>query len=150
MTSHLLGAELLTSAAPVISPEAAVPAATGVSSLAWLLLLIPVLGAVVLLVGGRRLDKVGHIIGCATVIIAFVLGLAIFFATTGGRGRPGAQAAPVLLVPVRLAQRRLGAPVRPAVADVRAADHRGRVADPHLFDRLHVPRPGPPEVLRAT
>ena len=82
MTSHLLGAELLTSAAPLISPEAAVPPATGVSSLAGLLLLIPVLGGVVLLVGGRRLDRVGHLIGCATVIISFVLGLAIFLSTT--------------------------------------------------------------------
>ena len=66
----------------MISPEAAVPPATGVSSLAGLLLLIPVLGAVVLLVGGRRLDRVGHWIGCATVIISFVLGVAIFLSTT--------------------------------------------------------------------
>ena len=30
-----------------------------------------------------RLDRVGHLIGCATVIAAFVLGLAMFFATIG-------------------------------------------------------------------
>ncbi len=81
MTSHLLGAELLAVAAPLINPDAAVPSATGVAGFAGLLLLLPVLGGVVLLVGGRRLDRVGHIIGCATVIVAFVLGLLIFLAT---------------------------------------------------------------------
>ena len=35
-----------------------------------------------LLVGGRRLDRIGHLIGCATVIVSFVLGLAIFLSTT--------------------------------------------------------------------
>ena len=82
MTSHLLGAELLHSAAPLISQENAVPPATGVSTLAGFLLLLPIIGAVVLLVGGRRLDRVGHIIGCATVLLSFVLGLAIFLSVT--------------------------------------------------------------------
>ena len=84
MTSHLLGAQLLHSATlPLAASESAVTPATGTVSLAWLLLLLPVLGAVVLLVGGRRLDRVGHLLGCATVVAAFVVGLAIFFATIG-------------------------------------------------------------------
>jgi NADH-quinone oxidoreductase subunit L len=58
-------------------------AATGVSSLAVLLLLLPLAGAVVLLVGGRRLDKVGHYIAVALVGAAFVLGLVMFFDVVG-------------------------------------------------------------------
>ena len=45
-----------------------------------LLIALPLAGAIVLLVGGRLLDRVGHLIGCATVIAAFVLGVVIFFA----------------------------------------------------------------------
>jgi len=78
VTLHLLGAELLKDAVPD-----SVPAASGITSLAALLLLLPIAGAVVLLVGGKRLDRVGHILGCATVVGAFLLGLAIFLATTG-------------------------------------------------------------------
>ncbi len=81
MTSHLLGAELL-AAAPLTSPADTVPPATGVSALAGFLLLLPIIGAVVLLVGGRRLDRIGHIIGCATVIVSFVLGLLIFLSVS--------------------------------------------------------------------
>ncbi|MGI8416242.1 MAG: NADH-quinone oxidoreductase subunit L [Nakamurella sp.] len=55
------------------------PAATGVASLAWLLLVLPLVGTVVLLVGGRATDRIGHLLGCATVIVSFVLGLSIFF-----------------------------------------------------------------------
>ncbi len=80
MTTHLLGAGLLnTAAAPLATPTPA----TGISGAAWLLLLLPVVGAVVLLVGGRRLDRIGPWIGCATVIVAFGLGLAIFLSTSG-------------------------------------------------------------------
>jgi NADH-quinone oxidoreductase subunit L len=60
-----------------------ITAASGISSVAWLLLLLPIAGAVVLLVGGRRLDRIGHYIGCATVILSFALGVAIFLSTTG-------------------------------------------------------------------
>src|SRR5438067_1540027 len=37
--------------------------ASGVAQSAWLLLALPLLGAVVLLVGGRKTDKWGHLIG---------------------------------------------------------------------------------------
>ncbi|NNG35076.1 NADH-quinone oxidoreductase subunit L [Nakamurella sp. DB0629] len=48
------------------------------SELAWLLLVLPLAGAVVLLVGGKVLNKAGPLLGCATVIASFVLGLLIF------------------------------------------------------------------------
>ena len=59
MTPPLLHAEW-TAAAPLISPENTITPATGVIGVAWLLLLLPIAGAVILLVGGRRLDRVGH------------------------------------------------------------------------------------------
>ncbi len=64
----------------------ALTAATGISGAAWLLLLLPTAGALVLLVGGRRLDRLSHWVGCATVILAFALGVAIFLATTSAAG----------------------------------------------------------------
>ena len=62
---------------------AAPPAATGVAAVAWLLLLLPGAGAVLLMVGGRRLKVAAPLIGCATVVAAFVVGLLIFFETVG-------------------------------------------------------------------
>ena len=63
-------------------------AASGVASSAWLLLALPVFGALVLLVGGRRTDGWGHLLGCVTVALAFVWGLVLFF---GDLGRPAAE-----------------------------------------------------------
>ncbi|HVV24176.1 MAG TPA: NADH-quinone oxidoreductase subunit L [Pseudonocardiaceae bacterium] len=54
-------------------------AASGVASTAWLLLALPAFGALVLLVGGRRTDGWGHLLGCLTVALAFVWGLVEFF-----------------------------------------------------------------------
>ena len=45
---------------------------------AWLLVVLPAFGALVLLVGGRRTDRWGHLLGCATVLGAFGLGVALF------------------------------------------------------------------------
>ncbi|GAB2995493.1 NADH-quinone oxidoreductase subunit L [Saccharothrix stipae] len=56
-------------------------AAGGIGGLAWLLLALPAFGALVLLVGGKRTDKWGHLLGCATVIAAFAYGVALFFDT---------------------------------------------------------------------
>jgi NADH-quinone oxidoreductase subunit L len=58
-------------------------AASGVLSLVWLLLLLPALGGAVLLLGGRRTNSWGHLLGCATVIVDFVLALVFFFALKG-------------------------------------------------------------------
>ncbi|GAA3460993.1 NADH-quinone oxidoreductase subunit L [Saccharothrix longispora] len=57
--------------------------ASGIGSLAWLLLALPAFGALVLLVGGRRTDKWGHLLGSATVIAAFAYGVALFFDVLG-------------------------------------------------------------------
>jgi len=61
------------------------PTAAGGSLGTMLLLVIglPALGAAVLLLGGKRTDKWGHLLGCATVIVSFLLSLGLFFALLG-------------------------------------------------------------------
>ena len=60
-----------------------VVAASGAASGAWLLVLLPAVGALVLLAGGRRTNAWGHLLGCATVIAAFVYGAIMFFSASG-------------------------------------------------------------------
>ncbi|WP_260190449.1 NADH-quinone oxidoreductase subunit L [Actinophytocola gossypii] len=62
---------------------AEVTEATGLAGSAWLLILFPVVGAVVLLLGGRFTDAWGHLLGCLTVLASFAYGLALFFSSTG-------------------------------------------------------------------
>jgi NADH-quinone oxidoreductase subunit L len=64
------------------TPIGSMPA-TGLLSASWLLIALPALGAAVLLVGGRRTDRWGHLLGCATVVAAFVLGLLCTFQLGG-------------------------------------------------------------------
>ncbi|MEU6150635.1 NADH-quinone oxidoreductase subunit L [Actinosynnema sp. NPDC047251] len=54
--------------------------------LAWLLLALPAFGAAVLLIGGKRTDKWGHLLGTATVVAAFGYGVALFFDTIARSG----------------------------------------------------------------
>src|SRR4051794_6641158 len=49
--------------------------ATGLLSASWLLIALPLAGAAVLLLGGRRTDRWGHLLGTRTVIVAFVIRL---------------------------------------------------------------------------
>src|SRR5436305_4514902 len=59
---------------------------TGVFHLTWLLVALPAASAAVLLLGGRRTNGWGHLLGCATPIAAFVIGVAEFFAMVGRDG----------------------------------------------------------------
>jgi len=63
------------------------PRAGGLLASSWLLLLLPSLGAAVLLLAGRRADRWGHLLGCATVGVSFLLGLGYFFALQGQEQR---------------------------------------------------------------
>ncbi|MGH8893331.1 MAG: NADH-quinone oxidoreductase subunit L [Actinomycetes bacterium] len=73
MSIHLMSA----------AEPASVAEATGVLSLGWLLILLPLLGAAVLLLGGRRTDSVGHLVGTGTSVAAFVIGLLQFLVLVG-------------------------------------------------------------------
>ena len=44
----------------------------------WLLIALPLLGAAILLLGGRATDAWGHLLGCATVLGSFVVGAVLF------------------------------------------------------------------------
>jgi NADH-quinone oxidoreductase subunit L len=57
--------------------------ATGVMHAAWLLLVFPAFGAAVLLLGGRRTDRWGHLLGVAMPLASFGYGLACFAAMLG-------------------------------------------------------------------
>jgi NADH-quinone oxidoreductase subunit L len=61
--------------------------ATGALKLSWLLLAFPLFGAVVLLVGGRRTNRWGHLLGCAMPVAAFVYGVIAFFTLLGDTNR---------------------------------------------------------------
>jgi NADH-quinone oxidoreductase subunit L len=61
-------------------------AATGVFRASWLLLAFPVFGAAVLLIGGRRTDKWGHLLGVTMSLASFVYGVIAFFAMLGSSG----------------------------------------------------------------
>jgi NADH-quinone oxidoreductase subunit L len=58
-------------------------AAAGAQHAAWLLLAFPAFGAAVLLLGGRRTDRWGHLLGVAMPLAAFGYGLACFFELLG-------------------------------------------------------------------
>jgi NADH-quinone oxidoreductase subunit L len=73
---------------PSLSSEPAVhsvePAsATGVFSLLWLVIAIPAVSAAVLLLFGRATNRWGHLLGCASVLASFVLGVLMFVEMLG-------------------------------------------------------------------
>ncbi|MBO0865665.1 MAG: NADH-quinone oxidoreductase subunit L, partial [Mycobacterium sp.] len=52
----------------------------------WLLVAFPAAGAAILLLGGRRTDRWGHLLGCAAALASFVVGVALLAELLG---RPG-------------------------------------------------------------
>src|SRR5215475_15893314 len=54
------------------------PSAGGVFKLIWVLIALPLAGAVILLLGGRRTNRWGHLLGCLTALASFALGVAMF------------------------------------------------------------------------
>src|ERR1700753_428516 len=61
--------------------------AVGFQHYAWLMLAFPVFGALVLIFGGRRTDKWGHLLGTLMPIGSFVVGLISFFDLLGYTNR---------------------------------------------------------------
>jgi NADH-quinone oxidoreductase subunit L len=60
--------------------------ATGVFHLTWLLVALPAASAAVLLLGGRRTNAWGHLLGCATPVLSFLIAVVQFFALIGRDG----------------------------------------------------------------
>ena len=67
------------------SAEAAQPA-SGVTSLAWLLVALPLLGCAILLFGGRRTNRFGPLLATGLSWASFALGAATFLAMLGRSG----------------------------------------------------------------
>jgi NADH-quinone oxidoreductase subunit L len=61
--------------------------ASGALSVAWLLLAFPIAGAAVLLLGGKRTNRWGHLFGVAMPLAAFVYGVVAFAALLGSSHR---------------------------------------------------------------
>ncbi len=57
--------------------------ATGVFSLLWLLIALPLVGAAILLLGGRKLNKWGAYLGVFTVLVDAVIAIAMLIAMMG-------------------------------------------------------------------
>src|SRR3984957_10834522 len=60
--------------------------ASGAFDLTFLLVLLPAASAAVLLLGGKRTNSWGHLLGCAAPIAAFVIAVVEFFALIGRDG----------------------------------------------------------------
>jgi NADH-quinone oxidoreductase subunit L len=54
-----------------------------VTASSWLLVAFPALGALILLVGGKRTNAWGHLLGIAAVVLSFVYAVVLFFAADG-------------------------------------------------------------------
>ncbi|WP_166137291.1 NADH-quinone oxidoreductase subunit L [Nocardioides ochotonae] len=69
----------LAESVPLVDPAAA----DGVQSLIWLVVALPLAGAVVLLLGGRATDRWGHWLGTATITGSFVMSVVLFIDLLG-------------------------------------------------------------------
>jgi NADH-quinone oxidoreductase subunit L len=62
---------------------AEVASADGVFALLWLLIALPLASSAILLLGGRRTDSWGHLLGAVTPLLSFGLGLVMFVTLLG-------------------------------------------------------------------
>jgi len=59
---------------------------TSLTHLTWLLFALPAAGAAILLLGGRRTDPWGHLLGCATALASFGVGVTLLVDMLGRHG----------------------------------------------------------------
>ncbi len=85
----------LSATAGEMTAVASPAAATGVTSLGWLLVALPLLGTVLLLLGGRLTDSFGPLLATLLSWGSFVVGAAIFIAMLGVD--PGSRASSIAL-----------------------------------------------------
>jgi NADH-quinone oxidoreductase subunit L len=77
----------LTGSAHALAATVTAVPATGPLKLSWLLLAFPLFGAAVLLLGGRRTDRWGHLLGVAMPVASFGYAVIAFFALLGDPNR---------------------------------------------------------------
>src|SRR4051812_23678559 len=65
--------------------------ASGLLSASWLLIALPLAGAAILLLGGRRTDKWGHLLGTAMSAASFVVGFLAFLQMLGYNSAGGSR-----------------------------------------------------------
>ena len=85
----------MTSLATLATANGAASAATGFTAYAWLLVALPLLGAAILLIGGRATDKWGPLLAVGLSWASFVIGFIVWIAMLGRD--PGARAQSVHL-----------------------------------------------------
>jgi NADH-quinone oxidoreductase subunit L len=85
----------VTSLATLATADGAATAATGITAYAWLLVVLPMLGSAILLIGGRATDKWGPLLAVALSWASFVIGLVTWIAMLGRD--PGSRAQSVHL-----------------------------------------------------
>ena len=73
----------MTSLTTLAAAEGTATAATGITASAWLLVALPMLGAAVLLLGGRATDKWGPVFATAMSWASFVVGALVWLAMIG-------------------------------------------------------------------
>ncbi|HZP53248.1 NADH-quinone oxidoreductase subunit L [Actinocrinis sp.] len=61
-------------------------AATGVFTLTAWVVALPMIGAAILLIGGKRTNRWGHLLGCLAALGSFALGAVLFFSLLGKAG----------------------------------------------------------------
>jgi len=61
-------------------------AATGVFTLTAWVVALPMIGAAILLLGGKRTNRWGHLLGCLAALGSFALGAVLFFSLLGKAG----------------------------------------------------------------
>jgi NADH-quinone oxidoreductase subunit L len=66
-----------------VQPAEIIEHAGGVIGLSWLMIALPLLGAAILLLGGRRTDRFGHLLGVAMSLAAFVVAVLAFVQLLG-------------------------------------------------------------------
>ncbi len=73
----------LVGSVPLSEPGTVATAASGINQYAWLLIALPLLGAIILMVGGKAMDKAGPLLGVILPGLSFVLGVAMVLHTAG-------------------------------------------------------------------
>ncbi len=70
----------------MLTAAASAASVGGVLSLTWVLIALPLVSAAILLLGGRRTNSFGHVLGVLAPAASFVLGVFIFFALIARAG----------------------------------------------------------------